>query len=103
MRVKEGQSPAEESLHLDVENHQPTASMPGVTRYHHEVKEQKQNLVSTVQRSLVVHAYRTQRARPLTNRRENTYAFSSLVDSRRFVTTHHATVGALSSWFFFIY
>ena len=29
-----------------------------------EVKEQKQNLVSTVQRILVVHAYRASRARP---------------------------------------
>ena len=30
-RVKEGVPPAEESFHLDAENHQPTASMPGVT------------------------------------------------------------------------
>ena len=33
-----------------------------------EVKEQKKNLVSTVQCSLVVRVYRTPRARPLTNR-----------------------------------
>ena len=31
MRVNYGVAPAEESFHLDVENHQPTAFMPGVT------------------------------------------------------------------------
>ena len=31
MRVKEGASPAKESFYLDVENYQPTASIPGVT------------------------------------------------------------------------
>ena len=69
MGVKEGVSPAEASVHFDVENHEPTASIPGVTfDATPKVKEQKQTLVSTVQCSLV-HSYRTPRARPLTKRR----------------------------------